>query len=99
MCYLWKNILLNLNGVKFYHKILPKQIGLFWDKNQLNTTLENREFGHNGCSATSRFSLAGSLLKEICWYESFTLIFVLQSSTLGQWVLLALLEVSVLGGR
>jgi hypothetical protein len=29
----------------------------------MKTTLENREFGHNARSATSRFSFAGSLLK------------------------------------
>jgi hypothetical protein len=40
--------------------ILGKE--LFWEKNQLKTTIEDREFGHTARSATSRFSLAGSSL-------------------------------------
>jgi hypothetical protein len=39
-----------------FDKILPKQVKwLFWDKNELKTTL-----GYNARSAMSRFSLAGS---------------------------------------
>jgi hypothetical protein len=34
------------------------------DKNELKTTSENCEFGHNAPSATSRFSLAGSSLNS-----------------------------------
>jgi hypothetical protein len=41
----------------FITYILPKQAGYF-----VTTTLENREFGHNARSATSRFSLACSSL-------------------------------------
>jgi hypothetical protein len=39
----------------------------FWNKNELKTTLENREFGHNartGRSTTSWFSFAGGFLIE-----------------------------------
>jgi hypothetical protein len=45
------------DGISF-DKILPKQVPSWL----LKTTLENREFGQNAHSVTSRFSLAGSLL-------------------------------------
>jgi hypothetical protein len=40
---------------------------LFWDKNELKTTFENRELGHNARSATSRLSLASSSLRREYW--------------------------------
>jgi hypothetical protein len=42
------------DGISF-DKILPKQVGYI-------LLVENREFGHNARSATSRFSLAVSIL-------------------------------------
>jgi hypothetical protein len=42
------------DGISF-DKILPSQLA--------ETTLQNREFGHNACSTTSQFSLAGSYSK------------------------------------
>jgi hypothetical protein len=47
---------------------------LFLDKNELKTTLENREFGHNAPSATSQFSLADSSLLFCQWVGSVPII-------------------------
>jgi hypothetical protein len=48
------------DGISF-DKILPKQLGYFGTK----INLENREFGHNARSATSRFSLAYSSFGKV----------------------------------
>jgi hypothetical protein len=45
-----------------FDKIPPKQVGYFGQE-LTETTLGNREFGHTARSATSRCSLADSLLR------------------------------------
>jgi hypothetical protein len=45
---------------------------LFCDKNELKTTIGNKEFGHNARRAMSRFNLVGSSLisAQFVWQTS-----------------------------
>jgi hypothetical protein len=43
-----------------FDKILPKQVGYVGTRINCIQPTENREFGHNARSATSRFNLEGS---------------------------------------
>jgi hypothetical protein len=48
-------------GIISFDKILPKQCGYYGTR--MKTSLENREFGHNARSATSRISFVSTPLR------------------------------------